>query len=44
LARELGIPAVLNLPGASAALHDKTITVDGTTGTVVIEEQERSDG
>ncbi|WP_436498235.1 PEP/pyruvate-binding domain-containing protein [Actinokineospora sp. HUAS TT18] len=36
VARELGVPAVLNLPGATAALDGRLVTVDGDAGTVVI--------
>ncbi|MGY1666731.1 PEP/pyruvate-binding domain-containing protein [Geodermatophilus sp. SYSU D00696] len=36
VARELGLPAVLNLPGATAVLDGRTVTVDGDTGTVVL--------
>ncbi len=36
VARELGIPAVANVPGLLAALQDgETITVDGDTGTIL---------
>ena len=37
LARELGIPAVLNVPGATRRLDGLTLTVDGDQGLVVIE-------
>ncbi|MGY1792402.1 PEP/pyruvate-binding domain-containing protein [Geodermatophilus sp. SYSU D00525] len=36
VARELGLPAVLNLPGAAAVLDGRTVTVDGDTGTVLL--------
>ncbi len=36
LARELGVPAVLNVPGASQMLDGKTVTVDGDAGIVVV--------
>jgi pyruvate,water dikinase len=36
LARELGIPAVLNLPGATHVLGGKTVSVDGDSGIVVV--------
>jgi pyruvate,water dikinase len=37
LARELGLPAVLNLPGATSVLDGRTVSVDGDQGVVVIE-------
>lgn len=37
LARELGIPAVLNVEGATSVLNNRLVTVDGTGGRVVIE-------
>lgn len=37
LARELGLPAVLNVAGATRRLDGRTITVDGDQGVVVIE-------
>lgn len=40
VARELGLPAVLNLPGATAALDGRLVTVDGDTGTVVLHPEE----
>ncbi|MGY1679942.1 PEP/pyruvate-binding domain-containing protein [Geodermatophilus sp. SYSU D01176] len=40
VARELGLPAVLNLPGATAVLDGRTVTVDGDTGTVVLHPEE----
>jgi pyruvate,water dikinase len=36
LARELGIPAVLNVEGASRTLDGRRITVDGDAGIVVV--------
>ncbi|MBC6445890.1 PEP/pyruvate-binding domain-containing protein [Actinokineospora xionganensis] len=36
VARELGVPAVLNLPGSCAALDGRMVTVDGDTGTVTV--------
>lgn len=36
LARELGVPAVLNIPGATTLLHEADITVDGDLGVVVV--------
>jgi pyruvate,water dikinase len=36
VARELGVPAVLNLPGAAAALDGQLVTVDGSAGEVII--------
>lgn len=37
LARELGVPAVTNVPGATARLDGRTVTVDGDAGVVVID-------
>ena len=37
LARELGVPAVLNVPAASRVLDGRTVLVDGDAGVVVIE-------
>ena len=37
LARELGLPAVLNVAGATRVLDGKVVSVDGTQGLVVIE-------
>ena len=39
LARELGLPAVLNLAGATGVLDGATVTVDGDRGLVVIEQR-----
>lgn len=39
LARELGLPAVLNLAGATRLLDGCTVTVDGGLGVVVIEQR-----
>jgi pyruvate,water dikinase len=39
LARELGLPAVLNVAGATGALDSELVTVDGTSGRIVIEEE-----
>ena len=36
VARELGLPAVLNLPGATAVLDGRRVTVDGDSGVVVL--------
>jgi pyruvate,water dikinase len=36
VARELGIPAVLDVRGATQVLEGRTVTVDGDTGTVVV--------
>ena len=36
LARELGIPAVLNLPGATHVLGGRRVSVDGDSGIVVV--------
>ena len=36
VARELGVPAVLNVTGATAALDGRTVTVDGDAGDVVV--------
>lgn len=38
LARELGVPAVLNVPGATQHLDGATLTVDGDAGVVVVHE------
>ena len=38
LARELGLPAVLKLPGATGVLDGRMVSVDGDQGVVVIEE------
>ncbi len=42
VARELGLPAVLNIPGIVDRLRDgeQVVTVDGTKGTVTIQEAE----
>jgi len=39
LARELGLPAVLNVPGATGGLEGCVVSVDGDQGLVVIEER-----
>ena len=36
VARELGVPAVLNVAGATAALDGRTVTVDGDAGVVIV--------
>ena len=36
LARELGVPAVLNVPGATSLLDGRVVTVDGDAGVVVV--------
>jgi len=41
LAREFGVPAVLNLPGAAHDLDGKRILVDGDAGTVTVLDNER---
>ncbi len=38
LARELGLPAVLNVPGATRVLDGRQVTVDGDAGVVVVDE------
>jgi len=39
VAREYGVPAVVNVAGAMAAIRDgQPITVDGSTGQVVLEQ------
>ncbi|MFC9962651.1 PEP/pyruvate-binding domain-containing protein [Nocardia ignorata] len=43
LAREFGVPAVFNLPGAARALDGHRLEVDGTAGTVTILDEGRSD-
>lgn len=40
LARELGVPAVLNLPGATTLLAGHEVTVDGDAGVVIIHDLE----
>ncbi len=40
LARELGLPAVLNVSGAAAVLDGCTVSVDGDKGVVVIESRQ----
>ncbi|MGY1616189.1 PEP/pyruvate-binding domain-containing protein [Geodermatophilus sp. SYSU D00691] len=37
VARELGLPAVLNVAGATAVADGRLVTVDGDTGTVVLQ-------
>jgi pyruvate,water dikinase len=41
VARELGIPAVLDVQGATAVLDGRTVTVDGDEGVVVVHEPGR---
>ena len=37
VARELGIPTIVGIPGLTAVLHDgQRVTVDGTEGTVTL--------
>jgi len=43
LARELGLPAVLNLPGATRVLDGTRVMVDGDQGVVVIEQRGEDD-
>ncbi|WP_280381511.1 PEP/pyruvate-binding domain-containing protein [Nocardia wallacei] len=43
LAREFGVPAVFNLPGAAAALDGRLVDVDGDTGAVTVLEEEEAD-
>ncbi|WP_280360701.1 PEP/pyruvate-binding domain-containing protein [Nocardia wallacei] len=43
LAREFGVPAVFNLPGAATALDGRLVDVDGDTGTVTVLEEEEAD-
>lgn len=43
LAREFGVPAVFNLPGAARALDGRHVEVDGATGTVTILDEGISD-
>ena len=38
LARELGVPAVLNVRGASSMLDGRSLTVDGDAGVVIVHE------
>ena len=40
LARELGVPAVVNLPGACTALDGRLVTVDGDAGIVVVHDED----
>ncbi len=40
LARELGVPAVLNVPGATSLLAAREVTVDGDLGVVVVHDAE----
>lgn len=42
VARELGIPAVLNLPGAASALDGRLVTVDGDHGVVTVHDGARA--
>jgi phosphohistidine swiveling domain-containing protein len=44
VARELGIPAVTGVHGATALLHGKHVTVDGTAGEVVISDEHGGGG
>ncbi len=40
VAREYGIPAVVGVPGATERISTRSrITVDGTTGTIIIEQR-----
>jgi phosphohistidine swiveling domain-containing protein len=36
IARELGVPAVLSVPGAASVLGGHDVTVDGDSGVVVV--------
>lgn len=40
LSRELGVPAVLNVPGATRLLDGRQVTVDGDAGVVVLDHGE----
>ena len=40
LARELGLPAVLNVPGATSLLAGREVTVDGDLGVVIVHDEE----
>ncbi|MEN9504726.1 MAG: hypothetical protein RI958_652, partial [Actinomycetota bacterium] len=44
LAREFGLPAVCNLPGAVAALDGRLVLVDGDLGTVALLDVDGTDG
>lgn len=44
LARELGLPAVLNVDGATRVLDGATVSVDGDQGVVVIEDRQGTQG
>jgi rifampicin phosphotransferase len=44
LARELGVPAVSNVPGATQLLSGRTVTVDGDLGVVVVHDDATPDG
>lgn len=39
LARELGLPAVLNVPGAAQLLDGREVTVDGDRGIVIVHDE-----
>jgi pyruvate,water dikinase len=40
VAREMGIPTIVGIPGLLAALHDgQIVTMDGSTGTVTVQEE-----
>lgn len=43
LARELGVPAVLNVPGATRSLGGQVITVDGDSGLVLVHDDAASE-
>jgi pyruvate,water dikinase len=44
VARELGVPAVLNVTGATSVLDGRRVTVDGDSGTVVVHQDLPADG
>ena len=43
LARELGVPAVLNVPGATGLLDGRLVTVDGDDGLVVVHDEDEDE-
>jgi rifampicin phosphotransferase len=44
VARELGVPAVLDVPGATSRLDGHVVTVDGDLGTVTVHPDRERDG